>query len=126
MVNILQFGPILAVLENGWIRLVELIKNSVAAGNSGNSLAGSGEACKCGRPRNAKHSSQKQPTFHQNLRLLSIGSSFPHPKKGSSELPIRLNAQVAFSFRYPTSRSMKSCSILAAGESTRFLTVIRL
>jgi hypothetical protein len=50
----------------------------------------------------------------------------PSPKTGSNEPPIGLNVQVAFSFHYPTSRKMKSCSILAAGESTRFLTVIRL
>ena len=67
MINLLQFGSIVSVLENGWIRLVELVQNSVAAGNSGNSLAGSGQACKCRRPRNAKHSGQKQSTFHKNL-----------------------------------------------------------
>lgn len=67
MVNLLQFCFILPVLENGWIRLVELVQDSVAAGNTGNRFAWSGEACKCCSPRNAKHSSQKQPTFHQNL-----------------------------------------------------------
>ncbi|CDX17401.1 conserved hypothetical protein [Mesorhizobium sp. SOD10] len=57
----------IATLENRVVRLIELIQNSVAGGNTGNCLAGSGQACERRRPRNAKHSSQKQSTFHQNL-----------------------------------------------------------
>ncbi|WP_181179258.1 hypothetical protein [Mesorhizobium sp. B2-7-1] len=61
-----HFSRILAI-EDRVFRLVELVQNSVTGGNTGNGLAGSGKACKCRRPRNAKHSSQKQSTFHQNL-----------------------------------------------------------
>ncbi|WP_189343536.1 MULTISPECIES: hypothetical protein [unclassified Mesorhizobium] len=53
--------------EDSRIWLVQLIKNSGALGNTGNRAAGSGHACKCHCPRNAKHSSKKLPTFHKNL-----------------------------------------------------------
>lgn len=62
-----HLGRIVA-FEDRIIWLVELVQNSIAGGNTGNGLARSGQACKCGRPRNAKHSSQKQPTFHRNLQ----------------------------------------------------------
>ena len=54
----LDFGRIFAV-EDRIVRLVEFVENSIAGGNSGNGLARSGQACKCGCPRNAQHSSQK-------------------------------------------------------------------
>jgi hypothetical protein len=54
----LDFGRIFAV-EDRIVRLVEFVENSIAGRNSGNGLARSGQACKCGCPRNAQHSSQK-------------------------------------------------------------------
>jgi hypothetical protein len=54
----LDFGWVVAV-EDRIVRLVEFVENPVAGGNSGNGLARSGQACKCGCPRNAQHSSQK-------------------------------------------------------------------
>ena len=58
MRNQLDFGRIVAV-EDRIVRLVEFVQDSVAGGYSGNGLARSGQACKRGCPRNAKHSSQK-------------------------------------------------------------------
>jgi hypothetical protein len=56
--NQLHFGRIVA-FEDRVVRLVEFVQNSVASRNTGDSLAGSGQARKCRCPRNAKHSSQK-------------------------------------------------------------------
>jgi hypothetical protein len=64
--NQLHLG-LIVTFEDCIVRLVELVQNSVVGGNTGNGLARSGQACQCRRPRNAKHSSQKQSTFHQNL-----------------------------------------------------------
>lgn len=58
MRDLLRLDRIVA-FENGGVRLVELIQNSVAAGDSGHRLGGPGQACECDRPRNAKHSSKK-------------------------------------------------------------------
>jgi hypothetical protein len=68
MRDFLDFDLILAVLEHCRIGLFQFIENSVAFGNSGNRFAWSGQADKRSRPRNAQHSSEKQPTFHQNLQ----------------------------------------------------------
>ena len=54
----LDFRRVVAI-EDGIVRSVEFVENPVAGGNSGNGLARSGQACKCGCPRNAQHSSQK-------------------------------------------------------------------
>ncbi|WP_181169856.1 hypothetical protein [Mesorhizobium sp. B2-3-13] len=64
--DLLQFDLVIP-FEDSRIRLVQLIENSIALGNTGKRAAGSGHACKRNRPRNAKHSSKKQPTFHKNL-----------------------------------------------------------
>lgn len=64
--DLLQFRSVIP-FEEGRIRIVQLVENSVALGNTGNSAAGSGHARKRHRTRNAKHSSKKQPTFHKNL-----------------------------------------------------------
>ena len=62
----IHFGLIIS-LENRWIRFVEFIENSVAVRNTGNRLAGPGNGSKRDHPRNAKHSGEKQATFHRNL-----------------------------------------------------------
>ncbi|TIR27596.1 MAG: hypothetical protein E5X34_01450 [Mesorhizobium sp.] len=77
----LHFGRIVA-FEDCILRLVEFVQDPVATGNAGNRLAGSGQASKCRRPRNAKHSSQKQPTFHQKPpELVEPRQLFPHPQR---------------------------------------------
>lgn len=126
MGDLLQFDLVVP-FENSGIRLVQLIENSGALRNTGNRAARPGHARKRRGPRNAKHSSKKQPTFHKKPpELLTIDTAIPRPKQAPARMPIGLNAPRLFSFHHPTSRRMKSCSILAAGDSTRFLTVIRL
>ncbi len=66
MGDLLHFDPVIA-FEDSLIRLVQLIENSVALGNTGNRAARADYARKRDSPRNAKQSSKKQPTFHQNL-----------------------------------------------------------
>ncbi|MEP6565761.1 MAG: hypothetical protein ABJB10_11540 [Mesorhizobium sp.] len=66
MGDLLHFGLIVSV-EDRRIRFVEFIENSVAVRNTGNRLAGPGYASKRDHPRNAKHSGEKQATFHRNL-----------------------------------------------------------
>ncbi|WP_181169865.1 hypothetical protein [Mesorhizobium sp. B2-4-2] len=71
MRDLLHLGLIVS-FEDGRISpvevvLVELVKDSVAVRDPGNCCAGPGQACKSNGPRDAKHSSKKQPTFHQNL-----------------------------------------------------------
>lgn len=53
--------------EDSRIRLVQLIENSIALRNTGNRATRSDYARKRHGPRNAQQSSEKQPTFHQNL-----------------------------------------------------------
>lgn len=57
--------------------------------------------------------------------LLSIDNS-PLTRNRLQRAADRFERAGSILVPYPTSRRMKSCSILAAGESTRFLTVIRL
>ncbi|WP_181182935.1 hypothetical protein [Mesorhizobium sp. B3-2-1] len=64
--DLLQFDLIVP-FEDSRIRLVQFIENSIALGNTGKRAARSGHARKRHCPRNAKHSSKKQPTFHENL-----------------------------------------------------------
>lgn len=64
MGDLLQFHPVVA-FEDSRIRLVQLIENSVALGNTGNRAARANYARKRHGPRNAKQSSEKQPTFHK-------------------------------------------------------------
>jgi hypothetical protein len=66
MGDLLHFDPVIA-FEDSLIRLVQFIENSVALGNTGNRAARADYARKRDSPRNAKQSSKKQPTFHQNL-----------------------------------------------------------
>ena len=66
MGDLLDLDPVIP-FEDSRIRLVQFIENSVALGNTGNRAAGSDYARKRHGPRNAQHSSEKQPTFHQNL-----------------------------------------------------------
>jgi len=66
MGDLLDLDPVIP-FEDSRIRLVQFIENSVALRNTGNRAAGSGYARKCHGPRNAQHSCEKQPTFHQNL-----------------------------------------------------------
>ncbi|WP_224690842.1 hypothetical protein [Mesorhizobium sp. BH1-1-4] len=66
MRDLLQFDFVIP-FEDRRIRLVQLIENSVALGNTCNRAAGSGYTSKRHCPRNAKQSSKKQPTFHKDL-----------------------------------------------------------
>ena len=66
MGDLFHFDVIIA-FEDSRIRLVQLIENSVALGNTGNRATRSDYARKRHGPRNAQQSSEKQPTFHQNL-----------------------------------------------------------
>ncbi|AGB48235.1 hypothetical protein Mesau_06016 [Mesorhizobium australicum WSM2073] len=66
MRDLLQLDRVIP-FEDSRIRLVQFIKNSVSLGNTGYRAAGSGHARKRRCPREAKHSSKKQPTFHKNL-----------------------------------------------------------
>ncbi|WP_188393821.1 hypothetical protein [Mesorhizobium sp. SARCC-RB16n] len=83
MGDLLQLCSVIP-FEEGRIRLVKLIENSVALGNTGNRAAGSGHARKHHRPRKAKHSSKKQPTFHKTLRVVDHRHLVPSPETGSS------------------------------------------
>jgi hypothetical protein len=113
-------------LEHRHVRLVEFVQDSIAGGNTGNRLAGSGQAGKCRRPPQRQAVQSETTDVPSKPPSCRASAALPSPATGSSEPPIGLNVLVAFSFHHPTSRKMKSCSILAAGESTRFLTVIRL
>jgi hypothetical protein len=64
--DLFHFEVVIA-FEDSRIRLVQFIENSVALGNAGNRASRSGYARKRHGPRNAQHSREKQPTFHQNL-----------------------------------------------------------
>ncbi|WP_181173694.1 hypothetical protein [Mesorhizobium sp. B2-3-12] len=66
MRDLLQLDRLIP-FEDRRIRLVQLIENSVALGNTCNRAAGSGYTSKRHCPRNAKQSSKKQPTFHKDL-----------------------------------------------------------
>ncbi|MCA0057117.1 MULTISPECIES: hypothetical protein [unclassified Mesorhizobium] len=71
MRDLLHLGLIVS-FEEGRISpvevvLIEFVKDSVAVRDPGNCSARPGQACKSNCPRDAKHSSKKQPTFHQNL-----------------------------------------------------------
>ncbi|WP_027054446.1 hypothetical protein [Mesorhizobium erdmanii] len=66
MGDLLHLDVVIA-FEDSRIRLVQLIENSVALGNTCDGAAGSGYARECHGPRNAQQSCEKQPTFHQNL-----------------------------------------------------------
>ena len=66
MGDLLDLDPVIP-FEDSRIRLVQFIENSVALRNTGNRAAGSDYSRKRYGPRNAQHSSEKQPTFHQNL-----------------------------------------------------------
>ncbi|MEI9414493.1 hypothetical protein [Mesorhizobium sp. Cs1321R2N1] len=81
--DLLQFDLVIP-FEDSRIRLVQLIENSIALGNTGKRAAGSGHACKRNRPRNAKHSSKKQPTFHKTSRVVNYRHLVPSPETGSS------------------------------------------
>ena len=68
---------------------------------------------------------------HRICRLWTIASVGDHLVTHSMLSSLVINVvcradNLARSGRYPTSRRMKSCSILAAGDSARFFTVIRL
>ncbi|KRB26283.1 MULTISPECIES: hypothetical protein [Mesorhizobium] len=64
MGNLFQFD-LFTAFEDSRIRLIQLVENSVALGNTGNSPAGPGYARNRHRADDAQHSSEKQPTFHQ-------------------------------------------------------------
>ena len=64
--DLFHFEVVIA-FEDSRIRLVQFIENSVALRNTGNRAAGSDYTRKRYGPSNAQHSSEKQPTFHQNL-----------------------------------------------------------
>ena len=66
MGDLLDLDPVIP-FEDSRIRLVQFIENSVALRNTGNRAAGSDYTRKRYGPSNAQHSSEKQPTFHQNL-----------------------------------------------------------
>lgn len=66
MGDLLHLDLVIA-FEDSRIRLVQFIENSVALGNTGNRATRPDYARKRHGPRNAQQSSEKQPTFHQNL-----------------------------------------------------------
>ena len=83
--DLLDLGLIVP-FEEGGILLVEFVENPITARNAGYRLAGPGDARKRDHPRDAKHSREKQPTFHRKPpELLTIDRSLPGLKTGSSE-----------------------------------------
>ena len=66
MGDLLDLDPVIP-FEDSRIRLVQFIENSLALRNTGNRAAGPDYTRKRYGPSNAQHSSEKQPTFHQNL-----------------------------------------------------------
>jgi hypothetical protein len=73
MGNLHDFGAIAAFVDEGLVRLVELIEYSVATGNTRDRLARPGQAGKRRRPGKPKHSSKKQPAFHRKPPKLVTG-----------------------------------------------------
>ncbi|MCA0016080.1 MULTISPECIES: hypothetical protein, partial [unclassified Mesorhizobium] len=107
MRDLLHLGLIVS-FEDGRIRpvevvLVELVKDSVAVRDPGNCSAGSGQACKSNCSRDAKHSSKKQPTFHQNLPSC-LPSAYRSPAQNEPQRERRLAFERTYLVFVPVTR----------------------
>jgi hypothetical protein len=64
------FGTIF--LEEICRRLVQLIENSSAGWNAGQSVTGSDHTCECGRTRQAQQPGKEQSPIHENLPMCDV------------------------------------------------------